>query len=331
MILDSFRQDVRVGLRLLFKDRMFCFLAVLVLGLGIGGATTQFTVVNAIVLRGFSFPQPEQLMSVGLIDPKGSDQNNNFGLGNIPTAQDYEDLKNAQRSFTLMAGYLSGSTINVTYNNNPQRYTGGYVTEDFFKIIGVSPIMGRDFTAADNNPGAEKVVILGYEIWKRDFNGDPNIVGQSVRVNGKAATIIGVMPPNFKFPVSEELWTPLYNQYPPLPRGELRIGPNNAAPAVMGRLKPGVTLDQVNAEFIGLARRLAEENPKTNHDLTSASVQPLLNSVIGTQFRQTVWAMLAAVILVLLIACVNVMNMQFGRVALRAKELAIRGALGATR
>src|SRR5881398_4007538 len=331
MILDSFRQDVRVGLRVLFKDKTFCFLAVLVLGLGIGGATTQFTIVDAIVLRGFSFPHPELLMSVGLIDPKASDQNNNFGLGNIPTAQDYEDLKAAQRSFSLMAGYLSGSTINVTYKNNPQRYTGGYVTEDFFKIIGVSPAMGRDFTAEDNKPGAEKVAILGDEIWRRDFGADPNIVGQSVRINGKAATIIGVMPPNFKFPVSEELWTPLYNEFPPQPRGDLRLGASNNAPAVMGRLKADVTIDQANAEFIALARHLAEDNPKTNQNLTSASVQPLLNTFTGVQFRQTVWAMLAAVILVLLIACVNVMNMQFGRAALRAKELAIRGALGASR
>ena len=331
MILDSFRQDVRVGLRVLFKEKSFCFLAVLVLGLGIGGATTQFTVVNAIVLRGFSFPHPEQLMSVGLIDPKASDQNNNFGVGNIPTAQDYEDLKAAQQSFSLMAGYLSGSTINVTYKNNPQRYTGGYVTEDFFKIIGVSPIMGRDFTAEDNKPGAEKVTILGDEIWRRDFNADQNIVGQSVRINGKAATIIGVMPPNFKFPISEELWTPLYNEFPPVPRGDLFLGANNRAPAVMGRLKPGVTLDQANAEFIALARHLAEDNPKTNQNYTSADVQQLLNAFTGVQLRQIAWAMLAAVILVLLIACVNVMNMQFGRAALRAKELAIRGALGATR
>ncbi len=331
MILDSFRQDVRVGLRVLFKDKIFCFLAVLVLGLGIGGATTQFTIVNAIVLRGFSFPHPEQLMSVGLIDPKASDQNNNFGLGNIPTAQDYEDLKAAQKSFSMMAGYLSGSTINVTYKNNPQRYTGGYVTEDLFKIIGVSPVIGRDFTAADNKPGAEKVAILGDEIWRRDFNADPNIVGQGIRINGKAATIIGVMPPNFKFPVSEELWTPLYNEFPPQPRGDLRLGASNNAPAVMGRLQPGVTLDQANAEFIALARNLAKDNPKTNQNLTSASVQPLLHAFTGVQFRQQVWGMLAAVILVLLIACVNVMNMQFGRAALRAKELAIRGALGATR
>src|SRR5213596_1254165 len=331
MILDSFQQDLRVGLRVLIKEKSFCFLAVLVLGLGIGGATTQFSVVNAIVLRGFSFPHPEQLVSVGLIDPKATDQNNNFGLGQIPTAQDYEDLKAAQRSFSLMAGYLNGSTINVSYKNNPQRYTGGYVTEDFFKIIGVSPVMGRDFTAADNKPGAEKVTILGDAIWRRDFGADPNIVGQSVRINGKAATIIGVMPPNFKFPISEELWTPLYNEFPPQPRGDLRLGASNNAPAVLGRLKPGVTLDQANAEFIALARHLAKDNPKTNQNFTSASVQPLLHAFTGVQFRQQVWGMLAAVILVLLIACVNVMNMQFGRAALRAKELAIRGALGATR
>src|SRR4030095_866978 len=157
------------------------------------------------------------------------------------------------------------------------------------------------------------------------------VVGQSVRINGKAATIIGVMPPGFKFPFSEELWTPLYNEFPPQPRGDLRLGASNSAPAVMVRLKSGVTLDQVNAEFVALAKHLAEDNPKTNQNFTSANVQPMLNVFTGVQLRQIVWAMLGAVILVLLIACVNVMNMQFGRGALRAKELAIRGALGATR
>src|ERR1051325_5781042 len=330
MILDSFRQDIRVGLRVLFKDKVFLLLSIIVLALGIGGAMTQFTVVNAIVLRGFSFPNPEQLVSVGLIDPKASDQNNNFGVGNIPAAQDYEDIKAAQKSFALMAGYLNGSTINLTYKNNPQRYTGGYVTEDMFKIIGVSPVLGRDFTAEDNKPGSPKTAILGDEIWRRDFNADPNIVGQSVTVNGKPATIIGVMPRGFKFPISEELWTPLYNEWPPTPRGELFLGANNRAPAVMGRLKPGVTLDQANAEMITIARNIAAANPKTNQNFTSASVLPLINFFTGVQLRQIVWAALGAVIVVLLIACVNVMNMQFGRAALRAKELAIRGALGAT-
>jgi predicted permease len=329
MILDTFRQDVRIGLRILFKEKSFCVLAMLVLALGIAGVTTQFTIVNAFVLRGFSFPHPEQLVSVGLIDPQATAQQNNFGNGNIPAAQDYEDLKAGQQSFALMSGYINGSTINVSYKNNPQRYTGGYVTEDFFRIVGVSPIMGRDFAADDNKPGAEKTTILGYEIWKRDFGGDPGIVGQSVRINGKAATIIGVMPEGFKFPQAEQLWVPLYNEFPVRPREDLRA--NGGAPQVMGRLKAGVSLDQVNAEFSALAKRIAKDNPKTNEHLTSASVQPLLNSFTGPQLRQIIYAMLGAVILVLVIACVNVMNMQFGRAALRAKELAIRGALGATR
>jgi putative ABC transport system permease protein len=327
MFLDNFRQDVRVGLRVLFKEKTFCVLAGIVLALGIGGVTTQFTVVNAFVLRGFSFPHPEELMTVGLIDPLANDNQNNNGLGNIPSSQDYEDLRAAQQSFAMMTGYLNGSTINVTYKNNPQRYTGGYVTDEFFKILGVSPVLGRDFTAEDNKPGAEKTTLLGHEIWQRDFGGDPNIVGQSVRINGRAATIIGVMPEGFKFPISEQLWVPLYNEFPIKPRGDL----SGLGPAIIGRLKPGVSIDQANAEFVGLAKRLAKDYPKTNGQLVSASVQPMLRSFVGPQIRQIVYAMLGATLMVLLIACVNVMNMQFGRAALRAKELAIRGALGATR
>jgi predicted permease len=326
-MIESFFQDIRIGLRVLFKEKAFCFLAVLVLALGICGVTTQFTVINALVLRGFSFPYPERLASVGLLDPGASAQNNNFGAGNIPSAQDYEDLRAAQRSFSQMAAYLNGSTINVSYRKNPQRYTGGYVTEDFFKITGVSPILGRDFTAEDNKPGAEKVTILGYEIWQRDFGGDPHIVGESVRINGRAATVIGVMPPNFKFPVSEELWVPLYNEFPPKPRGDIA----GIGPAILGRLKPDVSFDQANVEFNGLAKRLAKDNPKTNGQLTAAVVQPLQKTFTGPQLRQTVFAMFGAVIAVLVIACVNVMNMQFSRATFRARELAIRGALGATR
>src|SRR5215831_14614257 len=201
MILDSFRQDVRVGLRVLFKDKTFCFLAVLVLGLGIGGATTQFTVVNAVALRGFSFPQPEQLMSVGLIDPQASAQNNNFGFGVLPSAQDYEDLRNAQQSFAMMAAYLNGSTVNVTYKTNPQRYTGGYVTEDFFKILGVAPILGRDFTADDNKPGAPKVTILGYEIWQRDFNSNRNISAKALQLMARPPPSLASCRPISNFPL----------------------------------------------------------------------------------------------------------------------------------
>ncbi|MFL6594996.1 MAG: ABC transporter permease [Chthoniobacterales bacterium] len=329
MFFESFFQDLRIGFRVLTKEKTFCLLAITVLALGICGVTTQFTVVNAFVLRGFSFANPEQLVSLGLIDPQATANQNNNGNGNIPTAQDYEDLRAAQQSFSMMSAYLNGSTVNVAYKNNPTRYTGGYVTEDFFRIVGVSPILGRDFTADDNKPGAEKVAILGYSIWQRDFSGDPNIVGQPIRINGKAATIVGVMPKNFAFPISEQLWVPLYNEFPLKAREDPAAQANG--PAIMARLKPGVSLDQANVDAIEIARRLAKDYPKTNGQLTSASVQPLLKSFTGPQLRQTVYAMLGAVIVVLLIACVNVMNMQFGRAALRAKELAIRGALGATR
>jgi putative ABC transport system permease protein len=327
MFFQSFFQDLRIGLRVLIKEKTFCILAVTVLALGICGVTTQFTVVNAFVLRGFSFPNSHELASVGLIDPKADDNQNNNGNGDIPSAQDYEDLKAAQQSFAMMAAYLNGSTINVNYKNNPIRYTGGYVTHDFFRILGVTPILGRDFAADDDKPGAEKVALIAYDTWQRDFSGDPQIVGQSVRINGKSATIIGVMPKGFKFPISEQLWVPYYNEYPLRPREDTAARP----PAVLGRLKKGVTFDQANVEFSQLALRLAKEYPKTNENFTSASVQPLLKRFTGPQLRQTVYAMLGAVILVLMIACVNVMNMQFGRAALRAKELAIRGALGATR
>ena len=327
MFFESFFQDLRIGLRMLVKDKTFFVLAVVVLALGICGVTTQFTMVNAIMLRGFSFPHPEQLMNVGLIDPQATDQQNNFGNGNIPSSQDYEDLRAGQKSFAMMSAYLNGSTINVTYRKTPQRYTGGYVTEDFFKIIDVKPILGRDFTADDNKPSAEKVTILGNEIWKRDFEGNPNVVGTAIRINGKAATVVGVMPPNFKFPQTEELWVPLYNEFPLKPRGD----PAGIGPQIMGRLKPEVSVDQANAEFSALAKRIAKDNPKTNEHLTSASVQSLHKTFTGAYLTQIMYAMLGAVIGVLLIACVNVMNMQFGRAALRSRELAIRGALGATR
>src|SRR5947208_3090440 len=237
-MLETFRQDTRIGTRVLIKEKTFCILAIVVLALGICGVTTQFTIVNAIVLRGFSFPHPEQLMNVGLLDPQANDQQNNNGQGFMPSSWDYEDIRAQQHSFSQIAGYINGSTVNVTYKNNPQRYTGAYVTDEFFKIIGVSPFLGRDFTPEDNKPGAEKTTILGHEIWQRDFGGDPNIVGQSVRINGRAATIIGVMPQNFKFPIAEELWVPLYNEFPFVPREDPRS--NNSAPQMIGRLKDGV-------------------------------------------------------------------------------------------
>ena len=327
MFLESLHQDVSLGLRVLWKDKAFLLLATLVLALGICGVTTQFTIVNAFLLRGFSFPHPEQLVNLGFLDPKATLEQNNGGRGNIPGTQDYIEICETQQSYSELAAFLNGSTINVTYKNNPQRYTGGYVTDNLFKLVGVAPILGRDFTPQDNKPGAEKVTLLSYELWQRDFGGDPHIVGEHIKVNGNPATIIGVMPKGFKFPIAEQLWVTYFNQYPVKPRGDR--ADNN--PQVIGRLKSGVSIAQANAELNGIARRFAAAYPKTNGQLTAATVQPLLSSFLDPGLRGTLLAMLGAVLVVLLIACVNVMNMQFGRGAARAKELAIRGALGASR
>jgi len=325
MILETFAQDLRIGLRVLIKEKSFCLLAVLVLMLGICAVTTQFTVVNAVVLRGFSFPDSHQLMDIQLIDPTQPAGNNPFG-GRV-SAMDYEDMKAAQSSFAAMAAYMSGATVNLTYQGTPQRYQGGYVTEGFFNILGVAPVRGRNFTAADNQPGAERVVLISHRLWERDFGSNPSIVGQSVRLNGRSATIIGVMPPKFNFPVNEELWIPLYNEFPIRPRSDQAA--NNVA--ILGRLQPTVGAEQATAEFTGIAANLAKANPVTNQDVPAARVQPLINNFTGPQLRGLMFTMLAFCLGVLLIACVNVMNMQFARATLRAKELAIRSSLGATR
>src|SRR5881398_3419262 len=161
-------QDVRVGLRVLLREKGFCALSVIVLALGISGVTTMFSVVNGIMLRGFSFPNAARLVSLNFVDPTTASF---FGVNGQVSAMDYEELLPQQQSFDALAAYLNGSTVNVTVNGRPQRYTGAYTGENFLRILGISPLLGRDFTAADNKPGAEKVALIGYGVWRRDFGG----------------------------------------------------------------------------------------------------------------------------------------------------------------
>ncbi len=324
MIGETFRRDLRIGLRVLVKEKSFCALAVIVLALGICGVTTMFSVVNGVMLRGFSFPNADRLVSANFIDPSSATF---FGVNGQISSMDYEELRPGQTSLEMMAAYLNGSTVNVTNNGRPQRYTGAYTTENFLRILGVAPMLGRDFAAADNTPGAEHVALIGYGIWQRDFGGATDIVGRNVRINGKPATIIGVMPKGFAFPTNEELWIPLYSEFPPRPRKD----PAAINPAVIGLLKAGASLDQANAEFTGLARRFAEAYPDTNRPFNAGLVEPLIKTYTPRPLRGTLLTMLGFCIGVLLIACVNVMNMQFARATLRAKELAIRSSLGARR
>lgn len=324
MTFENLSRDLKIGLRVLFKEKTFCALAVVVLALGISGVTTMFSVVNGVMLRGFSFPNGDRLVSLNFVDPSSATF---FGVNGQVSAMDYEELRPQQQSFEALAAYLNGSTVNVTVDGRPQRYTGAYVTEDFLRILGVSPAMGRDFTAQDNTPGAGKVALIGHGVWQRDFGGAADIVGKGIRLNGRPATVIGVMPKGFAFPVNEEVWIPLFSEYPPRERND----PAANNPAVLGILRAGVSLDQATAEATTIARRFAAAYPETNKQFNTGQVQPLLDTFTPRPLRGTMWTMLGFCVGVLLISCVNVMNMQFARATLRAKELAVRSSLGATR
>lgn len=326
--LNSILQDIRIGFRVLVKEKSFCALAVTVLAIGICAVTTQYSVVNGVVRRGFSFPNAERIVDVRFIDPSPALATFN-GPPNQIFALDYEELKAGQQSYERIAAYIFGSTVNLTYNGVPQRYTGAYVTEDFLKILGVTPVIGRDITAADNHPGAEKVALISHQVWQRDFGGRADIVNTAIRLNGKPATIIGVMPKNFAFPINEQLWIPLFSEFPPRARNDRRGAANT--PLVVGLLKPGVSIDQASAEATTYAQRLSEQYADTNKQYTVGVAQPLIRNFTPPILRLLMYVMLGVCVLVLLLACANVMNMQFGRATLRAKELAVRSSLGATR
>ena len=313
---------MRIGCRLLLKERLVAGLAVLVLAVGISAVTTQFSLINAIMLRGFGFPTADRLVDVSFVDPSTATA---FGVNRQMFSMDYEEFLPEQKSFERMVAVLDGSTVNVTIDGQPRRFTGVYTTPDFFRILGVQPMRGRDFTAEDNKPGAEKVVVIGYGLWQREFGG-ADVVGKGVQLNGKPATVIGIMPQGFTFPGREELWVPIYSEFPVRPRND----PQASNPRVMGLLKPGVSLESAEAEFTAFARRFAGAYPDTNKAFNAARVEPLLDAFTDPILRGTLLTMLAFCVGLLLIACVNVMNMQFARATLRARELAVRSALGAT-
>src|SRR6059036_1478652 len=324
MVTDPFVQDLKIGLRVLLREKGFCAMAVIVLALGICGVTTTFSVVNGVMLRGFSFPNAARMVSVSFIDPTSK---NFFGQNGQVSPMDFEEVRPKQQSFELMAAYISGATVNVTNEGVPRRYTGAYVTDAFLRILGVSPIMGRDLRPEDNLPGAEKVALIGYGVWQRDFGGMPDIVGKALKINGTPATIVGVMPKGFAFPINEEWWVPLFREYPVRGRSDPRV----TNPSVLALLKRGVSLDQANAEMTTVAKQLADAYPDTNKQFNTGKVEALLKTYTPLPLRGTLVTMLALCVGVLLIGCFNVMNMQFARATLRARELAIRSSLGASR
>ena len=311
-------QDARYAVRRLLEARWFTLAAVAALAVGIGANAAGFTIVNAVLLRGLPFEDPDQIVAVWT-DLEGGGQS---GLS-YPEIDDYRERS---RAFTDLIG-MTGSDMNISDEGRPpERIPGAYVSAGFFQMLRQEPILGRAFTEADDEPGAEPVVVLGYSVWQNRYSGDRNLLGQTVRVNSLLATIVGVMPEGMRFANNTDLWLPKDN-LPPESQVEDR---GIRGRTVIGRLASGVTLEQAREDLRAIGRSLAEEYPETNADVVP-NVQDFNTRNNGGEIT-TIFAMLmGAVVFVLLIACANVANLMLAKSADRAREVAVRVSLGATR
>ncbi len=311
-------QDVRFAVRLLVKDRWFTLIAAAALALGIGVNSTVFTFVNAVLIRGLPFTHPDRIVALGGTDSRGRQ----LGVSRL----DFADWRDGARSFSGLA-IFSGSTMNVSDEGRPaEQFSGTYGSANLFQLIGQRPLVGRDFRPEDDRPGAEAVVILGDGIWKNRYSSDPAIVGRSIKVNSIVATVIGVMPPDMKFPNNADVWMPVAQ----LP-AELRDSKRNVRSfQALGRLAAGVTLAQARSEVSGIAARLAHDFPDTNKDIQTA-VDIFSDRVNGGPIRLVFLSLMGAVGFVLLIACANVANLLLARSAARSREISVRVSLGASR
>ena len=313
----SLLQDLRFAIRLLVKDRWFTAVAVIALALGIGVNATVFTFVNAVLIRGLPFNDPDRILAVGSRDARNRDR----GISYL----DFQDYREATRTIAGLAAF-NGQTMNVSdEGRTPERYQGPYISGNAFKLIGQKPVLGRDFLPEDDRPGAAAVVMLGNGVWKNRYGSDPSVVGRTIKVNDVPSTIIGVMPEGFKFPTNADLWLPLV-QMPRLAEQKRDIRSLD----LFGRLADAATLPQAQSEFKGIAAKLAHDYPATNKDM-SAVVMTFNNRVNGDQIRLVFLSLMGAVAFVLLIACANVANLLLARSASRAREMSVRVSLGATR
>lgn len=310
-------QEFRFATRALARSPWFTLTAVLMLAAGLGLTMFMFSAIQSFMLRPPPFPD-----GAGMIHLEYADSLTQNDSMELPTS-DFLTLRRAQTAFARFEAFSQG-TVNLSGDGRPERYMGAFVTPGTFATLGVAPLLGPGFAEGDDIDGAPLKIVIGHSLWQQRYAGAPDIVGRVVRANGQEATVAGVMPEHFGFPINNAVWLPLRTRVAALPRRE------QFTLEVWGRLRDGVSLQVAGAEFAALLERIEAEDPG-DPLADRVVIKPYQDEFIGKETRRILATMFVSVLLVLLIACVNVANLMVARSARRSREVAIRSAIGASR